>query len=441
MHFKTSFHNTHHVSRFTFHVSRFTFHVSRFTFYAALTLLFLLFASACSNKTPPVDTPTPPPSSAAPERITGPAPTSRPATPRHPSGNEGSGPAVMASPDYGMQVFLFWREEVADRDLKLVKEAGFRWVKQEFAWREIEGLGPGVFDWDKTDRVMDQIDSFGLNVIARVGVQPEWAGGAYPQVGPPDDYQEFANFLHALATHYRGRIDAYQIWNEPNLAREWGNRPPNPAEYTELLKVAYQTIKAVDPDVYVISAGLAPTTRWDEIAMPDTVFIQGMYDAGAAPYFDLLGAHGAGYKAPPETDPDVVADDPELNNGDPSSRELRRIYCFRHVEDVRAVMVANGDADKRVVLLEFGWTTDHRRDSPYTWHSVSDQEQADYLVRAYQYAKENWQPWIAAMSLIYMPDSQWGIKDEQTYWSIIYPGYPDLRMRPAYMQLRDMPKD
>ncbi len=45
------------------------------------------------------------------------------------------------------------------------------------------------------------------------------------------------------------------------------------------------------------------------------------------------------------------------------------------------------------------------------------------------------------MSLIYMPDSQWGKQDEQTYWSIIYPGYPDLRMRPAYMQLKDMPKE
>jgi hypothetical protein len=346
----------------------------------------------------------------------------------------------MTSPDYGMQVFLFWREEVADRDLSLVQEAGFRWVKQEFAWREIEGAGRGVFDWSKTDRVMDQIDSHGLKVIARVGVQPEWAGGDYPQVGPPDDYQDFANFLNALAKRYRGRIDAYQIWNEPNLAREWGDRPPNPAEYTELLKVAYQTIKAVDPDADIISAGLAPTTRSDQVAMPDTVFIQGMYDAGAAPYFDLLGAHGAGYKAPPETAPDVVADDPVLNNNDPSPRELKRIYCFRHVEDLRAVMVANGDADKRVVLLEFGWTTDPRPDSPYAWHAVSDQEHADYLVRAFHYAKANWQPWIAVMSLIYMPNSQWGKEDEQTHWGVIYPGYPELYMRPAYMQLRDMLK-
>ena len=69
----------------------------------------------------------------------------------------------MLSPDYGMQVFLFWRQETADRDLQLVKAAGFRWVKQEFAWREIEGAGRGIFDWTNTDRVMNQIDEYGLH--------------------------------------------------------------------------------------------------------------------------------------------------------------------------------------------------------------------------------------------------------------------------------------
>jgi len=411
-------------------------------------VLVLLGAVACATEIPTPDvskvTPPTPPTEIAPpvtpERTAGPTPSRDPGSVKSPAVGNSSVSAVMTSPDYGMQAFLFWREEVADRDLQLVKGAGFRWVKQEFAWREIEGASPGAFHWANSDRMMDQVDSYGLNIIARVGVQPEWAGGDYPEIGPPDDYQDFANFLTALATRYKGRIDAYQVWNEPNLAREWGGRPPDPAEYTRMLKAAYQAIKAVDPNAYVISAGLAPTTRWDKVAVPDTVFIQGMYDAGAGPYFDLLGVHGAGYKAPPETDPAVVAGDSVLNNHDPNPPELRRIYCFRHVEDVRSVMVANGDADKRVVLLEFGWTTDHRPDSPYRWHAVSDQEQAEYLVRAYQYAEENWQPWIAVMSLIYMPDSQWGIDDEQTYWSVIYPGYPDLRLRPAYVHLRDVLK-
>jgi hypothetical protein len=346
----------------------------------------------------------------------------------------------MASPDYGMQVFLWWEKEIADRDLKLVEEAGFRWVKQQFAWREIEGQGKGQFDWERSDRAVAQVEAHGLDLIARVDAQPEWAGGGFPELGPPNNYQDYADFVYALASRYKGRIRIYQIWNEPNLAREWGNRPPNPSEYTQLLKLGYEAVKKADPEALVISAGLAPTSRWDDVAMPDTEFIRGMYAAGAKPYFDALGAHGAGYKVSPETDPAEVAKDPVLNNNDPSPEERKRIYCFRHVEDVRQVMVENGDADKQIVLLEFGWTTDPRPDSPYHWHAVSEVEQANYLVRAYQYAKEHWQPWIGVMSLIYMPHPKWGVDDEQTYWTIVYPRYPELWVRPAYEALKKMPK-
>jgi len=356
-------------------------------------------------------------------------------------------PVTMSSPDYGMQVFLFWQEEIADRDLKLVEDADFTWVKQEFAWRDIEGASKGEFDWTRTDRIMDQIDSHGLKVIIRLGVQPQWATPnlPHPEVGPPDNIEDWADFVRAVAERYKGRIDAYQIWNEPNLSREWGERPPSPQEYTDLLKLSYETIKAIDPYAIVISAGMAPTTRNDHVAMPDLYFIQGMYDVNASPYFDALGAHGPGYKSPPETDPAEIANTPGLANpGDFENNvpeELRRVYGFRHVEDVREVMVRNGDEAKQVVLLEFGWTVDPRPDSPYHWHAVSPIEQAQYLERAYAYAKQNWQPWIGVMSLIYVANPQWTANDEQTYWSIVYPGYPELNTAPAYEGLKKMPKD
>lgn len=356
-------------------------------------------------------------------------------------------PVTMTSPDYGMQAFLFWQDEIADRDLKLIEDAGFRWVKQEFAWREIEPVNKGDFDWSRTDRIMDQIDAHNLKVIIRLGVQPEWAGGGFPEIGPPNNPQDFTDYVAAVANRYKGRIDAYQIWNEPNLAREWGNRPPNAAEYTQMLQAAYQAIKAEDPYALVISAGMAPTTRNDDVARPDLYFIQEMYDAGAAPYFDALGAHGPGFASPPEMDPAEIAQTPGLANpGDFKEEnnvpeELRRVYGFRHVEDVRQVMVNNGDADKQVVLLEFGWTIDPRPDSPYAWHAVTPEQQAQYFMRAYQYAKENWQPWIGVMSLIYVANPQWTMDDEQTYWSIIYPTYPELTAAPAYYGLKEIPKD
>jgi hypothetical protein len=372
---------------------------------------------------PPTDTPTSQPPTDTP------APTATP-TPRPPK------PLTMNSPEYGMQAFLWWRPEVADRDLTLIKEAGFGWVKQGFGWRDIEGACKGCFDWSFTDRIVDQVERHELDLVVRLDHQPYWAG-EYTN-GPPANYSDFGDFVYALASRYKGRIRAYEIWNEPNLSREWGEKPPNPAEYTALLKIAYQRIKEADPNAMVISAGLTPTSRWDHVAVPDVEFLKGMYAAGAKPYFDVLGAHGAGYKAPPEIDPGVVAEHPVWGNpGDPSPVERKRVYCFRHVEDLRQVMVENGDADKQVAILEFGWTSDPRPDSPYHWHSVSDEEKADYFVRAYQYAKENWSPWIGLMSLIYVADSDWTEEDEQYWWSITY---PDGRVHLAYEQLKAMPK-
>lgn len=360
---------------------------------------------------PPGDTPSPP------------APTTRPPVPS----------TSMASPDYGIQAFLWWQPEVAHRDLGLIRDAGFTWVKQWFAWRDIEGKGKGQYDWSAPDRIVAQVEEFGLKLIVRVDREPEWAGS------PPADLDHFIDFLSALATRYRGRIQAYQVWNEPNLAREWGDKPPNAAEYTLMLQRAYQTIKQADPNAIVVSAGMAPTTEWSQRAVPDTQFIQAMYNAGAKPYFDMLGAHGAGYRAPPEMDPGQVANDPSYYNvGDVNCPgPACRIYCFRHVEDLRQIMVDNGDAAKRVVVLEFGWTRDERADSPYAWHRVDDQfMQGDYMVRALAYARQNWQPWIALMSLIYMPDVNWTQADEQYWWSVMEPSPVDeLRLMAPYVIL------
>ncbi|HIC94322.1 MAG TPA: glycosyl hydrolase family protein, partial [Anaerolineae bacterium] len=341
------------------------------------------------------------------------------------------GPPRMRSPEYCMQAFLWWRPETADRDLGLIKEAGFEWVKQGFGWRDIEGAGKGIFDWSRTDRIVAQVEQYGLKLVVRLDHQPYWAGGGFPANGPPANYEDFGDFCYALASRYRGRIPAYEIWNEPNLAREWGGRVPNAAEYVALLKVAYRRIKEADPNAMVISAGLTPTGTGPPTAIPDDAYLEQMYQAGAKDYFDVLGVHAAGYKAPPELSPDEAAAN-EFYGG-------QRFFCFRRVEDLRAIMVKYGDADKQVAVLEFGWTTDPIHPE-YAWHAVTEEQQADYLVRAYQYAKEHWSPWIGMMCLIYIADPDWTEENEQYWWAITYPDYPETRVRPAYERLKAMPK-
>lgn len=389
-----------------------------------------VFVQACSTGSP---TPT-----AVPSPTTAPSPTVPPtvaSTPTPVPPTATPAPQGMTSPDYGIQVFL-WGSGRADADISLVKEAGFRWIKQSIEWRYVEPHEKGKFEFNEPDRLLGLIQGTGVNVIARVDNQPVWARSdkIFPVDGPPDKLQDFADFVHALASRYKGKIQAYEIWNEPNLAREWGNKPPDPQHYVELLKIAAEAIKAADPKALIISAGLAPTTASGAVAMPDLQFIQQIYKAGGGKYFDLLGAHAAGYKAPPEMSPDDVAADPAYNHGE---KGAGRIYCFRHVEDVRKVMEESGDSAKRLAVLEFGWTTDHRASSPYLWHAVTAQEQADYLVRAFAWAKEHWQPWIGVMSAIYISAPYWTPNDEEYYWAITN---PDGTVRPAYRALAAMQK-
>jgi hypothetical protein len=202
-----------------------------------------------------------------------------------------------------------------------------------------------------------------------------------------------------------------------------------------MLKASYAAIKAADPQAVVISAGMSPTTTNNQQAIPDLEFIQQMYAAGAKGSFDMLGVHAALFRAEPCMDPAAVAASPELTNNDPSPIELRRTYAFRHVEDVRQLMVQQGDGDKQMAVMEMGATTDVRPGSPYQWFAVDRDQQAQRLVSAFECAKQDWQPWMGVMTVIYIPDPAWTQQDEQYWWSITN---PDGSVRPSYTALKNL---
>ncbi len=345
----------------------------------------------------------------------------------------------ITGPQYGIQAFLWWNvdNKTGWRDADLVQGLGFGWIKEQFSWSAISG-SRGGYDWFRPDWVVKLAQQRGLKLLVRLDKAPFWAladaGDASKYTDtPPKDPALMGEFCGALASRYAGRIAAYEVWNEPNLTREWGGPPPNPAEYVVLLKACYTAIKAADPKAIVISAGLAPTDQDDPaVSMPDVAFYQGLYAAGGASYFDMLGVHAPGFGNPPERSPaDCQAD----------TFWQSRVWCFRHVEDIRALMVAAGDSDKQIAATEMGWTTDPVHND-YSWYAVSEAQQADYLVRAFQYARANWQPWIGLMSMVYIADPHWTPADEQYWWAITRPtkpGDPPVLL-PAYDALKKMPK-
>ncbi len=249
---------------------------------------------------------------------------------------------------YGINVFLNEEVDPAKREeiVRLASEAGFHWLRQEFPWQDIEIHAKGDFEdrrnqpyrpaWDKYDQIVALAEKYNMELIVRISTPPKWSraqGDAVGTFAPPDNYADLGDFVHTLVDRYKGRIRAYQIWNEPNIYPEWGNYAISPEQYTELLKVAATRAREADPNAVIIAGALASTIALQpEAAAPnnalnDLLFLQRMYDAGAAPYFDIMAMQDYG-----------------LWSG-PSDRRMHpRVMNFGRPQFVRDLMVANGDA-------------------------------------------------------------------------------------------------
>jgi hypothetical protein len=335
---------------------------------------------------------------------------------------------------YGIQAFLWWDDGFTGMRLDQVRLMVFSHVKQTFAWEDIEPA-PGQINLSRADAILGEIERRGLKLVARLSDAPDWA---HPSAlghkdvdfidAPPDPefMHAWANFCGTVASRYAGRIAAYQIWNEPNLMREWGNRPPHAGQYVELLRVCSSAIRAADPQAILISAGLSPTGTCCDVARPDDLYLQELYDAGFQQYIDVVGVHAPGYSAP-----HISPDEAEANGS-------QRFFTFRRVEDLRRVMIQNGDAARQIAILEVGWNTDTEGYHPeYAWFAVDDETQARYLVEAFQYAADHWRPWVGLMSVIYIADPSWDKEDEEYWWAVIRPnGWT----RSAFVKLANMAK-
>jgi hypothetical protein len=341
-------------------------------------------------------------------------------------------PPRLETPEYGIQAFLWWHvdNKTAWRDADLVQGLGFGWIKQQFPGVEISGAR-GAYDWFRTEWVARLAAERGLKLLVRLDEPPLWT--RVDTAGRLADPALFGEYCGAVAAHHAGQVAAYEVLNEPNLAREWGGQPPSPQGYADLLQACYLAVKAADPAALVIAAGLAPTDTDDPaVAYPDTAFYRDLYAAGAAPYFDLLGVHAPGYGNPPERSPADCEADPVW---------AARVWCFRHVEDIRAIMEQAGDGDKQMAITEMGWTSDPVNPD-YSWYAVSEEVKADYLARAYAYARDHWAPWMGLMSMVYIADPDWTPELEQYWWAITRPTPPGepAEVLPAYEALRDLGK-
>jgi len=343
---------------------------------------------------------------------------------------------------FGINVFLEQEAEASKRALAVgfAADAGFHWLRQEFTWEDIEIHGKGDFEdrrhepyrsaWEKYDQIVAQAEAHEMEMIVRISNPPSWTRALTDTVGtyaPPDDFQDFADFVTAVVTRYRGRIHYYQFWNAPNIYPEWGVYPINPEEYTDLLKAGALAARAADPDVVVIAGAMAATIELSPHApagannLNDLIFLQRMYDAGAASYFDIVALQGYG-----------------LWSGPTDRRMHPRVLNIAHHLFIRDLMVKNGDEHKPIWLAEMNWNA-APDGVPPNYGKVSPEQQARYLPLAYARMADEW-PWIGVANVWYLKRAtdQWEIERRpEAYFRLLQPDFTPLPVYDAMKQYID----
>ena len=324
-------------------------------------------------------------------------------------------------------------------------QLGLTWVKMQVQWWLVEP-DPTGDQWFFYDAVIEQAHLHGLRLMVSIVGAPAWTRAAGGENGPPDDYNEYARFLGEMIDRHPGRIDAIEVWNEQNLDREWTSANGiSPEDYVRFLQVAHDAIKAKDPNIIVISGALSPTGTGDWVRWADDFeYLDRALAAGMLNYADCVGAHHNGYNIAPDVTYDAAGSTAEASTA--SFRgpfdNPHHSWSLKTTLDTYAQKVQAIDPNKKLCVTEFGWaSSEGYTEIPTGFEFARDntlQEQADYIVQAFQQMHDSGNIWLAFLFNFDFGNKGSGPTDDPVPYSIIdTAGIP----RPAYGALSGMLKN
>ncbi len=297
----------------------------------------------------------------------------------------------------GLQVLVNRSRDDWNLTLARLETLGVRWIKVQVMWAEMQ---PNNRDERSNDtfRLLEQnleaAANAGFSVLISIAKAPSWARSNHNEAGPPDNPADLANFINilleeinpGLARPMLGEfIDAIEIWNEPNLMREWqGTLPFSGQGYMQLFAPAYEVIRnytnAHGTRIDIITAGLAPTST-SAVSVDDRDYLRQMYAGGLANYRDIyVGVHPYGWgNAPDDRCCNMIEgrgwdDDPHF-------------FFLETIEAYHNIMSSNNHGSVKLWTTEFGWATwdgfpgEPPADSGFMRY-VDRIQQGEYVLRA-----------------------------------------------------------
>ncbi|WP_018016600.1 beta-galactosidase [Corynebacterium capitovis] len=255
-------------------------------------------------------------------------------------------PTATACGSYGIAASADWARKTTDevqQTYALARGVGACGVRISVAWPDIEPRR-GAYSWENLDALINGATAAGVEPMLALYAAPDWALAAHdatpsgssgsssnPSRGSSTNEgfaADFGSFAAAVASRYAQVVNAYEVWNEPNVSRFWPS--PSIDEYATLLQATYPRIHAADSTATVVSAGLAPTADTSNSISP-VKFTRGLYERGAQRYFDVMGIHPYTWNDPPED-------------------RLR----FLNVDELEGTMNEFGDTSKQMWVTEYG---------------------------------------------------------------------------------------
>lgn len=267
---------------------------------------------------------------------------------------------------YGVCAHLTWQwlyktDADVKRALMMMRDAGVQWLRVGVHWDfiELQAGKPDVKQWERTDRVIAQAISLGIQPYCQLIGIPRWAS-----TGPdgndfwsyaPKDLAHWEKFVRTAANRYKGQVHYWEVNNEIDWPPFWKSGLES---YVKYLKVASRIIKQVDPQNRVILAGLATdgVNAFEHAGFrAEQNALQRLYDLGAGPSFDIVAIHPYSHK---------------VDGASISVSKINTAY---------SVMKQNGDAHKSIWCTEVGLSTNHNP----PWSDFSETDQARALVDVY----------------------------------------------------------
>jgi hypothetical protein len=185
---------------------------------------------------------------------------------------------------------------------------GAKWIRIDLPWETVQPDDSAGYDWSGFDTIAKSARALGLSIDAILDSTAYWdtshackVSGINTEFCPPADVADFAHFAAAAAQRYQGEgVDAWEIWNEPNIGQRWWPTP-SATGYAQMLSAVSQAIRGVDPHAYIVMGGLAvePDDAATHVVSQNTFLTDMVRIKGALADVDAIGYHPFSGATPP----------------------------------------------------------------------------------------------------------------------------------------------